>query len=414
MTMITTTFQRAAISLATALTMVAAGSASAQQYEAPPVLDADTYLPAELLSGPNHRVDRHIINDGYMNHYTIQTKFGTFKARSNFELGVRVNEANALAAMESISGSKQFASSMAKTGGKVVQGAGNLITQPVSTIRGTFSGVGSLFQRAGDSLSEPAADTEDSSLKRATGFSTVKRDYARQFGVDVYSTNAVLQDRLDSLANATAMGGLTASAALLFVPGGAGIAVSVSKGTQLMNEADVNRPPSDLRRMNRERLEAMGVDPDMTDLFIRNTVYSPTQQTLLVDALNKMSKTADRGALVKFATQAGSDDVALFRQRQAQMYAAYNAKVTPLERFVSVGTFSAAVTGDGTMVFGVPLDYLVWTEAMANIARSATNASKGVKSLRLVTLGQVTDTARSALQSMGWEVQSDSKLITLW
>ena len=406
--------KRATITLAVALSLGAASGASAQRYEVAPVLDANTYLPRALLSGPNHQVDRQILNDGYMNHFTIQTKFGTFKAQSNFELGIRVNEANALAAMESISNSDKFASAVVATGGKVVEGAENLITKPVSTIRGTISGVGALFRRAGDSLSEPASDAEDNALRRATGFSTIKRKYAREFGVDVYSSNPVLQQRLDSLAQATALGGLSASAALLLVPGGAGAAVSVSKGTQTMNDVDVNRPPTDLRQMNRERLGAMGVHPDLVDLFIRNPVYSPTQQTLLVDALNKMSNTADRGVFVKFAIHTSTDDVALFRQRQAQMYAAYNSGVAPLERFVPIGTFTAAQAGDGTVVFNVPLDHLVWTEAMANIVRAATAASEGAKARRLISLGSVSETARTSLRSLGWDVQENAGLITVW
>lgn len=406
--------KKAAITLATALLLVAGAGASAQKYEAAPILNANTYLPQGLLSGPNFQVDREIINDGYMNHYTIQTKFGTFKARSNFELGVRVNEANALAVMESISTSGKFMSAVAGAGGKVIEGAGNLITKPVSTIKGTLSGVGSLFRRAGQSLTEPASDTEDGALKRATGVSTAKRDYARQFGVDVYSTNPVLQKRLNSLADATALGGLTASAALLFVPGGAGVAVSVSKGTQTLNDVDMNRPPSDLRKMNRERLGAMGVNADIVDLFIRNSVFSPTQQTLLVNALNTMSNTAERGVFVKFAIPTDTDDLALFRQRQAQMYAAYNSGVQPLQRFLPLGTFSAGQTSDGTVVFIVPLDYLVWTKEMANIAREASKASQGAKARRLISLGSVSETARNNLQALGWEVQENAKLITVW
>jgi len=407
-------FKRVTVNFAGALLLGAALGASAQQYEATPVLDANTYLPAKLRSGPNHQVGRRITNDGYMNHYSIQTKFGIFDAQSNFELGIRVNEANALAAMESISTSDKFASAVAGAGGKVVEGAKNLVSDPVGTVKGTLSGVGALFRRAGQSLSEPASDSEDSALRRAIGVSKIKRDYAREFGVDVYSTNAVLQSRLDALADATSLGGLSAGAALMFVPGGAGVAVSVSKGTQMVNDADINRPPTDLRLMNRERLGAMGVNPDIIDLFMLNTVYSPTQQTLLVVALNKMNNTADRGVFIKFAIPTSDNDVALFRQRQAQMYAAYNSGVQPLRRFVPIGTFTAAEAADGTLLFIVPLDHMVWTQAMANIARAATASSKNAKARRLISLGSVSKTASASLRALGWEVQENAALVTIW
>jgi hypothetical protein len=200
----------------------------------------------------------------------------------------------------------------------------------------------------------------------------------------------------------------------MFVPGGAGVAVSVSKGTQMVNDADINRPPTDLRLMNRERLGAMGVHPDIVDLFMLNSVYSPTQQTLLVDALNKMNNTADRGVFIKFAIPTSDNDVALFRQRQAQMYAAYNSGVQPLRRFVPIGTFTAAEAADGTLLFIVPLDHMVWTQEMANIARAATASSMNAKARRLISLGSVSKTASASLRALGWEVQENAALVTVW
>jgi len=35
-----------------------------------------TDLPRELLAGPNHRVEERVYNDGYINRYTVLSKFG--------------------------------------------------------------------------------------------------------------------------------------------------------------------------------------------------------------------------------------------------------------------------------------------------------------------------------------------------
>jgi hypothetical protein len=51
-------------------------------YENAPVLQASKILPADLLYGPNHRVQEKIVNDGYMNTYRIDSKFGPFTAVS--------------------------------------------------------------------------------------------------------------------------------------------------------------------------------------------------------------------------------------------------------------------------------------------------------------------------------------------
>ncbi len=47
-------------------------------FESLPVLSASKILPPELLSGPNHRVQEKVKNDGIVNIYTIDSRFGTF------------------------------------------------------------------------------------------------------------------------------------------------------------------------------------------------------------------------------------------------------------------------------------------------------------------------------------------------
>src|SRR5262249_14935656 len=66
-------------------------------YETPAVLSASKLLPPELLSGPHHRVQEQVRNDGYLNIYTIDSKFGQFTAVSTAILRKRVQEINALA-----------------------------------------------------------------------------------------------------------------------------------------------------------------------------------------------------------------------------------------------------------------------------------------------------------------------------
>jgi hypothetical protein len=66
---------RAAVVLVLALPLSVAAQ---QRYELPAVLSASRILPAELLSGPNHRVQERVTNDGIVNIYKIDSKFGPF------------------------------------------------------------------------------------------------------------------------------------------------------------------------------------------------------------------------------------------------------------------------------------------------------------------------------------------------
>src|SRR6185295_13662881 len=87
-----------------------------QPYEAPPVLSASKILPPELLSGPNHRVRERVTNDGYLNIYQIDSKFGTFTAVSTAVLRKRIGEINAMVVMEKVQDSKEYIASFKEAG----------------------------------------------------------------------------------------------------------------------------------------------------------------------------------------------------------------------------------------------------------------------------------------------------------
>jgi hypothetical protein len=112
--------------------------------------------------------------------------------------------------------------------------------------------------------------------------------------------NKVLQDRLDEISWAGYGGSMTLSAALAVVPGGAGTAVSAVTTNRLLNDLFRTTAPGDLRRMNREKLKAMDVNPEIADAYLNNGA-SPRQQTLLVYALDEMKVVGNRAAFVRFA-----------------------------------------------------------------------------------------------------------------
>jgi len=152
----------------------------------------------------------------------------------------------------------------------------------------------------------------------------------------------------------------------------------------------------------------MGVSPEVIDLFLSNRMYSPVQQTKLVNALTEMQGVADRGRFVKFAVLTHDEEVAFFRARQAEMYARFNRRVSKVEQFVLLEELAAARLADGTLVFCAPLYYLAWIQTMANYALAANQkltAVPGVKVKQLWVAGRVSSLARAALEQHGWKIQ---------
>jgi len=377
-------------------------------YEPLPIFSASKVLPPELFSGPNHRVQERVRSDGIVNIYTIDSRFGTFTAVSTAMLRKRVHEINAMAVMDQLKGTREYADSVKESGLDTLVAAKDMVFQPIKTTTEVVSGVGLLFRRAGDSLfGAKRSDAEDSRFKNLIGFSNYKRDYAYQLGVDVYSRNKVLQDRLNEIAWTGFAGGLTVSAALAAVPGGAGVAMTAIGMTRLGTAIFQNTPPSDLRRMNSEKLRAMGIHEHTIDTFISDSVFTPREQTLLVAALDEMMGVAARERMVQLAALTHKDDVAFFRQRQAEMYAGYHRAVSPIGRFVGVGPVPAARTIKGALVFNIPVDYVAWTQEVARVVTNASNLANqltGISEKQLWVTGTLSPRARTEIRRLGWKV----------
>ena len=377
-------------------------------HEPLPVLSASKILPPELLSGPNHRVQERVTNDGIVNIYRIDSKFGSFSVVSTALLRVRIHEINAMAAMDQLKGTQEFGKAVKESALSALSAAKSMVFQPVKTLGEAASGVGMIFRRAGDSMfGSKRSDAEDSRFKSLIGFSNYKREYAYDLGVDVYSRNEVLQDRLNDISWTGFAGGLTVSAAMAAVPGGAGIAMTAISTTRLTTSIFRTTPPADLRRMNTEKLKAMGIDAHTVETFINDSVFTPREQTLLVSALDEMRGVADRERFVQMAALTHNPDVALFRQRQAEMYAGYHRGVSPIERFIGVGPVPGARTVNGALVFNIPVDFVSWTEDVAKVITTANGLADqlpGIREKQLWVTGTLSPRARSEMQRLNWKV----------
>ncbi|MDH3691850.1 MAG: hypothetical protein OEU36_20610 [Gammaproteobacteria bacterium] len=269
-----------------------------------------------------------------------------------------------------------------------------------------------MFERAGESFRSQRSDAEDSAYKDLIGFSKVKRAYAAEFGVDPYSANPILQEHLNRVAWSGYSGGIGVTALVSLIPGGAGMVVTATSGTQMLNDLVKTTPPTELRKLNREKLLKMGVREDIAKLFINNDVFSPRHQTFLVGALEEMKGVEDRTEYITFAIPTDTNELALFRQRMAGMYAGFHQKIKPIKRFVSMDRFVAAQTTDDRLVVAVPLDYLVWTQSTAEIVGSLDDHAQTLKDIRgkeLWLAGSISPLAAESLKRRGWTVAADKE-----
>ena len=381
------------------------------QVEGEQVLKVSEVVPNLALTGSNYVLKENVFNDGFMNRYTLDTSYGIMSVISTAKLHKRIHELNVIAEIESISKEQEFIDGVTEKGKDVVVGAKKFITSPIKSLSNAVSGVGKLFQRAGENLTEQARSDQESRLEAISGYAKTKRDYANQLNVDVYSRNAVLQEQLDSLTKSGYSGNMLSA---LTIGVFTGPVVATTGTTNLLNKVIADTAPADLRKMNREKLAKMGVLEAIADEFIANGSYSPREQTVLVNALAEMSTTKGQQQFIKTATNADHYDVTYFRQVQAEMYASHSRNIAHLKTFTKLGPFVAAVTEDNVVVVNLPLDYMLWTKAMATVIQSLSEHVAGLewaKGKKMYFTGSVSPLARKNLTNLGWDVVENTSAL---
>jgi hypothetical protein len=235
-------------------------------------------------------------------------------------------------------------------------------------------------------------------IKRHLKYSQVKRELARQLGIDPYSGNPYVEERLSSLAWIGSGGNFSAGATLGAV-GGAG-AVVLSNGGKI-NDVVWKLSPEDLRARNNERLRAYCRDELLMRQFLRRGVFSPTLQTGLVDALDALKPSDGGDALLELAMTAHSELESRFVVNALRITARYLGDRARGGTLRPIGAGLAYMAADGELVLSLPVDYLSWTdEVQAFLDREEFRTTN-----KTVLIGGAASlAARRALTERGWNI----------
>jgi hypothetical protein len=428
--------------LALCLAAVPAAWGADKGFETPPTLKAADVLPA-LLEGRRYKVEDKVPTDGFLMKFTIQSDFGTFIARSPEMAQIRIKEIDALDRLEKVSQSDAFVEGLKASGREFGKQVGQLVDEPVETIKAVPAGVGRFFdrvargaktgyQKLGDvkekekqttppppgrgaelpgesepggvvgeklSVEEAAVRAAGKTTADAFGYDDQRRRIARELGVDPYSTNPVLTQRLNDIAYAAFAGGLGVTAFKAVVP----LSMVVST-TTMLSDWVWDMPPGDLKVRNERSLKAMGVSQEEVDLLLRQPYFTLTLQTRLVKALERMNKTAGRAGIMPLANTVTSFDQARFVVEAMEMLAEYHEKTAPLKNLEKQAPFTAK-TGAGALIVAGPVDLVSWTERVHHFATRTDLKGKP----RIILLrGQATPRAKQELTRLGWTVREET------
>ena len=380
------------------------------QYETPQVFQASDLLASDQLKGSNHEVDQPVYNDGFNNRYTLTTPFGPASVEGRALLETRVHELNALQEMEKLGRTQMFSEAFGAAAVSPLRGIKALVTNPGEAVSGIATGVGKMFTSVRHSLMGSSSAGEEDTLRSVIGYATFKRRLAFKLGVDPYSTYAPLQRRLSDLSWAGFAGGATIDGALFAVTGGAAAAITGTRFVDDMDKLVRDRTPGELAKLNRKKLQEMGIGASVAKLFLDHPKYTLTEKTYLVGALGRMSGVEDREIVVRAAILAQENSVAAYHVQRAVLTAEYHAKVSPVVKFVEFGATPLVVKGNGTVVGLFPFDHLAWTKTVAGFVDNIVDGAQKLPEAKGVELwidGTVSPFARGNIERLGWTVREN-------
>jgi hypothetical protein len=386
-------------------------NAWAGEFEQPP-----SFNPGKLFGGaaqgPGYKIVNPVRSDGYMRDYAIETPYGILSVGGDEMLLMRIKELAALAAMDQTTNSQEFTDALVKAGVSPVQFAGNLVANPVGTVKNTVTGVGKLFGGIASGIKN-AGKSQDSAVASVSGAAKQKRLIAFQYGVDPYTDFKPLADRLNKLAGAAALGGLAVTAAFIAIPGAAGTVVSNVSTANTLNGMVRDSSAAQLMDMNKKKLGKLGIHRDLVDELLSNRHYTPVDTTVMVDALTRMGKQRQMDVMVARAASADGRDVAYFIRKRIELTATYQEKTGQLTGFILLGNspFPMSTTSDNGIVGVFPIDILSWTENTSAVLAAMTSAAQndGITGPKVLHIsGTTTALAKKNLKALGWEVQEGS------
>ena len=400
-----TYWKRAAVVSMTLL--VVASGAGAADYETQTNKPAAQALPPELAAGADFKVGDPVVADGYMYRFAVTSTYGPFDVTGTGALRKLEHEIWAIGQLKNVTKSDAFLKSLKDQAGKPLVFAKDVVTKPVDTLSSIPKGVGRLFSNVATSITTKRSPNQESRASEVLLVGSFKRDYAARFNVDPYSSNQVLQEELDKIGKAAALGSWTASAAMIPISGPASSVITATSLAKSFNNIVATEPPARIRIINEDKLKQMGINPDVAKAYLDQPIYTPRQNLLLVDSLSRLGAATGRDAYLNASLVAADEVEANYFVNMAQTLRGYHETVGPITGITMVGALTVAQTKAGAAVIPFALDYGVWTANGDKLSQNmkATYKAPGFNgNFEIWITGSASPTAKQEFQARGFTV----------
>jgi hypothetical protein len=247
--------------------------------EPPPRFTATELLTPAVAKGPHYLVGENVRTEDYFHEFTISSTFGAFEAIGRTQLAIRIQEIDALAALQDVSKTEVFLAAAGQSVVKIGQSAAAVVSDPAAAVKGVGTGIkrfgvnlGRRTQRAvasaGDAGTEGGDSAGGSAARSVLGVNAAMRRWAQKVGVDPYTTNVVLRKALEDIARVDAAGSIATKVVLPIPP--------IVGMTSKVGELVWGKDPEEIRKMNEEGLRELAV-PDVRQPVVHAHVSDTTR-----------------------------------------------------------------------------------------------------------------------------------------
>ncbi len=377
-----------------------AESPDAEGYDAWKVYSAADILPAELLKGPHHQVKDEVVLFGPQFSYRITSDYGPFDAQGEAMLRRQIADINAIAKLKEMGNTKEFADAMKTSLLNPFDGLKSLLLHPAKTVSGIPKGLHTYWASAEEGLKGGESESEDGLTESMLTVSKYKRELAGELGVDVYSTNPVLQEEMNRIGWAGALGRWTPAIGTMPLSGPASVIDSTLSWTDTLNDVLSETPPDLLRSRARDILEELGLKEDLVTQFLHHPTISPRQITVITMGCKAMKGVDGLHTILEKALVSNSDIDSVYYQITVEMLAGYHEKQSPLEKILDFRGLPAGLSEEGTLVAAIPIDYARWnrfSEGLMKGLRDYASDEAKAKAQTLVITGTASPLVRENL-----------------
>jgi hypothetical protein len=391
---------------------------AAGDFEDAPALSAAELLPANLVKSERHTLVEPVRIEGFRAMFDLKTGHGEFRVPGRELAYLRIAELPAIEALNRIEHSQVFTDSLAKAAKAPLDFIANAISAPDATVGNVGAGAGTLLERLGitirttlDRVSDGVSDiatarettvetSEESKPPSFTsdpfGYSKARRSWAKTVGVDPYSSNPVLQRLLDDAATASFAGSFAVDTALGLVAAPVKFAVGFDTDSR---DAVWDLSPEDIQARLEKRLAAMGIEGRVVRDLFRNPWLTPTLQTALVAALEKLEGATGRADAVDLATRLPGEARLRGLIETLNLLAGHHQSAEPIRNLRFQNSVAIGNLADGKLVAAISADYLSWNAAAAELAGRLDLLAP---QRTLLISGKASARARQEFERAGW------------